>query len=67
MDHKKHKVVIHLYDLSNGMAKAFSPMLIGKLIEGIWHTGIVVYDKEYYFGGGICAGGPKQTPYGYPV
>ena len=49
------------------MAKAFSPMFLGKQIDGIWHTGIVVYGKEYYFGGGICAGIPKQTPYGYPV
>ena len=24
--------------------------LIGKPIEGIWHTGIVVYGKEYFFG-----------------
>jgi hypothetical protein len=70
MDHSQpqtFKVTIHLYDLSQGMAKAFSPMFLGKQIDGIWHTGIVVYGKEYYFGGGICAGLPKQTPYGYPV
>jgi hypothetical protein len=24
----------------------------GKQLEGIWHTGILVYDEEYYFGGG---------------
>jgi hypothetical protein len=49
------------------MAKALSPMFLGKQIDGIWHTGVVAYGKEYYFGGGICAGLPKQTPYGYPV
>ena len=24
---------------------------LGKRLEGIWHTGIVVYGQEYYFGG----------------
>jgi desumoylating isopeptidase 1 len=36
------------------MAKVFSPMFLGKEIQGIWHTGIIVYGIEYYFGGGIC-------------
>lgn len=56
---EKYKVVVHLYDLSGGMAKVFSPMFLGKQIEGIWHTGIFVYGKEYYYGGGICVGEPK--------
>ena len=46
-------VKLHVYDLSKGMAAQFSRQLIGKYIEGIWHTGIVVYGKEFYFGGGI--------------
>lgn len=36
------QVKVHLYDLSNGLARSLSPMLCGKLIEGVWHTGIVV-------------------------
>eukprot|EP01029_Cantina_marsupialis_P024185 TRINITY_DN6157_c0_g1_i1.p1 TRINITY_DN6157_c0_g1~~TRINITY_DN6157_c0_g1_i1.p1 ORF type:complete len:457 (+),score=131.71 TRINITY_DN6157_c0_g1_i1:109-1479(+) len=47
------KVVLHVYDLSGGMARQFSPMLLGQTIEGIWHTGIYVYGKEYFYGGGI--------------
>jgi len=27
---------------------------IGKQLDGIWHTGIVAFGYEYYFGGGIC-------------
>jgi len=38
-------VVLYLYDLSNGLAKAMSRRLVGKQIDGIWHTGIVVYGK----------------------
>jgi hypothetical protein len=35
------------------MAKSMSKQLTGTQIDGIWHTGIVVYGKEFYFGGGI--------------
>jgi hypothetical protein len=41
------------------MAKSFSPMLVGKIIEGVWHTGLVVYDKEFFYGGGICVDVPR--------
>ena len=61
------QVSVNLYDLSNGMAAQMSPMLLGKRIEGIWHTGIVVYGKEYYYGGGICKDPPARTPYGSPL
>jgi desumoylating isopeptidase 1 len=46
------------------MAKQFSRALIGREIEGVWHTGIVVYGKEYYFGGGISYDPPSMTPFG---
>jgi hypothetical protein len=64
---EKNKVTLYVYDISNGMARNFSPMLIGKVVEGIWHTSIVAYGVEYFFGGGICQAFPKSTPYGYPV
>ena len=46
------------------MARTFSPMVIGKCIEGIWHSSIVVYGKEFYYSGGICYDTPKTTPFG---
>lgn len=74
-------VTLYLYDLSGGLAKNMSRAIIGQQIDGIWHTGIVVYNKvkslyllnrlhvpqEFYFGGGICKGQPGRTPYGNPV
>ena len=42
-------------------------MFIGKQLEAIYHTGLVVYGKEYYFGGGILQGAPGLTPYGSPI
>lgn len=55
----QNKVTLLVYDISNGMAKSFSPMFLGKVIEGIYHTSIVVYGREYFYGGGICNAFPK--------
>ena len=56
-----------MYDISMGMAKQFSPALLGRTIEAVWHTGIVVYNREYYFGGGISGDHPAMTPFGSPT
>lgn len=59
-------VQLHLYDLTRGMASALSPMLLGKQIAGIWHSGIVVHGREYFFGYGISSTGAGRTPFGAP-
>ena len=63
----KYKVIVYQYDLTGGLAKNMSRSFIGKQIDGIWHTAVCVFGKEYFYGGGICIGEPKKTPYGYPV
>lgn len=55
MAEKRTRVTLHLYDLSQGMARAMSMSMIGKQLDGIWHSGIVVFGTEYFYGGGICA------------
>jgi len=30
---------------------AYCCIFVGKQIDGIWHTAIVVYGNEYFFGG----------------
>lgn len=60
-------VTLAVYDLSQGLARQLSPAFLGRQIDGIWHTGVRVYGREYYFGGGICTGMPGATPYGTPV
>lgn len=57
-------VMVSVYDLSQGMAAQLSAGFLGKQIDGIWHTGIIVFGREYYFGGGICSDVPGATPYG---
>ncbi|KAK7201368.1 glycosyl hydrolase-like protein [Novymonas esmeraldas] len=62
-------VSLYRYDLSQGMARSLGPMLIGRPLEGIWHTAIVVYGKEYYFDGGVGVVGdphPGRTRFGAP-
>ena len=49
------------------MAKTMSTMLIGKYYEGIWHTGISVFGKEFYYGDGMCYDEIGKTPFGTPV
>lgn len=67
MAEESHKVSLNVYDLSQGMARQLSMTFLGKAIEGIWHTGIVVYGNEYYFGDGIKHDPVGQTPYGTPL
>ena len=61
------QVSLNVYDLSQGMARQFSPMFLGRQIDGVWHTGIVFRNREYYFGGGIQTDPVGYTPYGRPV
>lgn len=67
MAEEGYKVSLNVYDLSQGLARQMSSSFLGKVIEGIWHTGIVVYGNEYYFGGGIQSSPIGQTPYGKPL
>jgi len=39
-------VTLHLYDLSGGLAEIFSQAVLGRQVDGIWHTGIVVHGKN---------------------
>ena len=59
-----YQVTLHVYDLSGGNAAQFSRQLVGTQISGVWHTGIVIYGKEFYFAGGISYDLPGRTPFG---
>ncbi|XP_031788255.1 uncharacterized protein LOC100122591 isoform X3 [Nasonia vitripennis] len=43
-------VELFVYDLTKGMAAMMSQMLIGRHLDGIWHTAVVAYGREYFFG-----------------
>ncbi|KAK9883270.1 hypothetical protein WA026_001453 [Henosepilachna vigintioctopunctata] len=65
---EKAKVELYIYDLSKGMAKTLAPMLIGKSLDGIWHTSIVVHNREYVFNSsGVEHCKPGSTHLGPPL
>ncbi|XP_027203361.2 uncharacterized protein LOC113797216 isoform X1 [Dermatophagoides pteronyssinus] len=60
---ERYEVTLYIYDLSKGMARSLSTLFLGREIPAIWHTSIVVYDREYFFGGGgieSCIAGSCQ-------
>ncbi|PIL22395.1 hypothetical protein GSI_15083 [Ganoderma sinense ZZ0214-1] len=61
------KVQLYVYDLSNGLAKRMSRQLTGRQIDGIWHTSVVVFGKEVFYGQGISITAPGQSHHGAPL
>ncbi|XP_054282569.1 uncharacterized protein LOC128999867 isoform X2 [Macrosteles quadrilineatus] len=42
-------VTLYVYDLSKGLADQLSTLILGTHIEGVWHTSIVIFGREYFF------------------
>ncbi|WFD35459.1 hypothetical protein MCUN1_002313 [Malassezia cuniculi] len=63
----EHLVELHVYDLSKGLARHLSYAVIGTHIEGVWHSSIVAWGKEIYFGQGIRIVEPGSTHFGKPT
>ncbi|KAM6963548.1 desumoylating isopeptidase 1-like [Tautogolabrus adspersus] len=62
-----YPVLLYIYDLSRGMVRQLSPLMLGKQLDGIWHTAIVVHGKEFFFGAeGINSCSPSGTILGDP-
>ncbi|RVD92360.1 desumoylating isopeptidase 1-like [Tubulinosema ratisbonensis] len=62
-ENKSEKVVLRIYDLSRGQAKIFAKSF-NLDIEGIWHTSVEVFGREYYFQNGIIHSEPGKTHHG---
>lgn len=61
-------VTLYVYDLSNGLAKALSLGMAGIQIDGVWHSSIKIYGREYCYGQGIESFQPGTIhQYGKPV
>ena len=61
------KVTLLVYDITAGLAKSMSKAIVGQQIDAVYHTSLIVYGREYFYGGGICESMPKKTPYGSPI
>uniref|UniRef100_A0A8C2IBL4 palmitoyl-protein hydrolase n=1 Tax=Cyprinus carpio TaxID=7962 RepID=A0A8C2IBL4_CYPCA len=57
----RFQTVLFIYDLSRGMARQLSPIMLGE------HTSIVIYGEEFFYGGaGISSCPPGGTMLGPP-
>lgn len=61
------EVKLYVYDLSNGLARALSLPLTGRQIDGIWHTSVVVWDREIFYGAGVMETAPGRSHHGQPL
>jgi len=50
---RRTPVELLLYDISDGIADHYSTLLLGIHFEAIYHTGIVAFGYEYWYGGSI--------------
>ncbi|CAG9785896.1 unnamed protein product [Diatraea saccharalis] len=61
------QVELYIYDLTNGFASILSPAILGRQVEGVWHTSVVVYEREFFYGGGgVTSCSPGGTQLGPP-
>lgn len=62
------EVKVYVYDLSKGLAPILSPQILGIRLDAIYHTSIVIYNKEFYIDQGIKVNSPPgTTKYGTPI
>mmetsp|Transcript_55776 Transcript_55776/g.132954 ORF Transcript_55776/g.132954 Transcript_55776/m.132954 type:complete len:460 (-) Transcript_55776:58-1437(-) len=50
---RKQAVELLVYDISKGVSARYSKYLLGKGFEAIYHTGVFVYGKEFWYGGNL--------------
>lgn len=64
-------VKLYMYDLSKGMAKTIAPVLgswlSAEAFDGVWHSSVVVFGKEYFFNGELVHVSPGETTWGSPT
>jgi hypothetical protein len=66
-DSGSHLVELYIYDLTQGMATMMSQAILGRQIDGIYHTAVVVFGREYFYGAhGISSITPGNTVLGQP-
>eukprot|EP00959_Pyramimonas_sp_CCMP1952_P333113 6975284-Pyramimonas_sp.AAC.1 len=64
---KKTPVEVLLYDVSKGFAQKWSKVLMGKTVQAA-HTGVLVYNSEYWYGGDVYRSEPPCTKcFGEPL
>jgi Ca2+-binding EF-hand superfamily protein len=60
----RSRISILYYDISGSATKALSRLLFGRKIEGIWHTSVLAFGFEWWYGGDCFQSKPLTTPFG---
>lgn len=42
-------VELYIYDLTHGTARMMSKVLLGRQLDGVWHTSVVIYGREIFY------------------
>lgn len=63
---RKKEVRLHMYDLSRGAGSQVR-WLLGDDLQKLWHTGVVAFDKEYFFSSDTIFDLPGKTSFGEPT
>ncbi|CAJ1334363.1 unnamed protein product [Effrenium voratum] len=66
LGYRRSTVQLNWYDVSRGYAKWVPGKLVGQEgqgLEGIWHTGVLAFGREYWFGGKVLASEPGKAPF----
>lgn len=58
------EVQLYLYNMSNVAERLAVKLFLG--IDGIWHSGLVAHDHEYWYGGRVHRTRAGQSPFGEP-
>ncbi|KAG0219802.1 hypothetical protein BGX33_000644 [Mortierella sp. NVP41] len=61
------RVTLFVYDLSQGMARTMSLRFTGRQIDAIYHTSVVIFGREFFYGQGIMSAIPGTTPHGQAI
>jgi len=62
-------VELVLYDISHGASRLFSPVLLGRHFEAIYHSSVLVFGTEFWYGGNLFENEPPLDPqiFGRPL
>ncbi|KAI5181612.1 desumoylating isopeptidase 1 [Nematocida sp. AWRm80] len=60
------EVELWVYDISNPILHQLLSQFLQLNIDGIWHSSVVVFGKEYYYFNTICTSTPGNTHFGIP-
>ncbi len=59
-------VQLYIYDLTYGMARQLSFALLGKQLDAVYHTSIVMEGVEYVYDGGLTSMKAGTSHLGHP-